>query len=223
MRRAILFAKKTPALMTLFAVAAFNVSSHAYPAGLHHSEPLVLRKEVIFNNWGANNPLFETEKESVSCVKDFYWGNHNVPIRPGHSTTRPYYEYWDTDACVAAPKRLIWKMTATRAADQLNVQCRIGFTTDIAEGMWSTKVTIEPYRQEGDDLCTSRALVVSAKCLVQVNGGAYQHRLDCLNKFVPGHAREIEVTLNGPQLVVPEPRSLSPFGAIFGGPEPANE
>lgn len=204
-----IFINKTPAHIAFLVLGCFQPLSQAYG-----SEVLVLRKEIIFSNWSLDNPLFETKKESVSCAKDFYYGNHNVPIRPGKATTRPYYENWADDACAAAPKRVTWIMTATRKADRLDVQCRISFIADIVDEGWSTQVKVEPYRSQGDDLCASNTLVRSAKCLTRPDGDRSRHRFDCLNKFAPGRANEIEVTLGGPDLGTTRTEHTSPFDSI---------
>jgi hypothetical protein len=59
--------QKTPALIVLLVLVCLKPSSHAYA-----SEQLMFRKEVIFNNWSADNPIFETDRDRGDAGRPNY-------------------------------------------------------------------------------------------------------------------------------------------------------
>ncbi len=197
----------------IFAGCLLSLINTVYAGSYFVDSPINLRREIIFNNWNKSNPLFETRKHSFQCAKDFTIGNHNVPILPGVSTARAYYEQWTTDDCKEAVKHVSWIMTASREADQLNIQCKMTFTVAPVDEYWSTEVKIEPYRSRGDELCATETLFKSVKCRMRIEPNAW-YETDCRDKFARGVAYEIEMSLGGPTLEIPGKLLLNPLALL---------
>ncbi len=167
------------------------------------------QKEITFHKMSTGNYFLKEDAASLLCELYVDSKNRNVFIRPGNSTIRSYKEQEGIDACADTPKQISWIVTTARKPDNFEVQCRISVMTDRINKLWSTQVKVEPYNADDDNLCAT--LIKSANCVVRSTNRPDQYLLNCLNKFVQGRFREIEVTLEGTDFDISETQLNNPF------------
>jgi len=177
---------------------------HAEPDSLNN-----VRREIVFHKMSTGNYLLREEPENSSCLRYVDGDSRNMLIRPGNSTIRAYKR--TTDACAFEPQRIKWIVTTTRKADHMEIQCRVSVIVDRIDNRWSTQVKTESYGPDDDHLCTRTTLIKSAACVLRVGDSPDRHSMNCLNQFVPGRFREIEVTLDGPDFDASYAQLSNPF------------